>query len=457
MDFASDDEYNIEIEEEELDNQFSPEDPPANAHTAGSSQIDIFGTTGQAITPTFLFSFAHGCCEEFGIADGLKEDVLRTAKLPPQLLLVRLYARTVAFGKNVQTTKVDSFLTSREFKETITRRLQAGLLDPHITNYVEGTTARFVKHIVENPASYEISTAVQAQFMHSKSFSSAVGKVLSAFRGELQRKIMIEDTAIDHRLRGYWDACFATRHSRLSGDPRTSPPNCIFGKSGNKADALSSNKEKDNNKAEKDKSETKFWSYIDAKIAKLSKKPLKDRLSALERSLANDKRAFPPPKTGAPAMPSASMPEWQASVTRAVSTMESYQAPTPPVGTDPIPPFGAQANDTAVARSRPRMRQPSRETSAAPQPSTSPSSPINQPEIEEEDEGEEEARGPDIQPPRHKLPQHSTHAHASRAHASLPNGPSDMEIDSHYGTGQVSGGYTVALYCEKTVANYFYI
>jgi hypothetical protein len=30
---------------------------------------------------------------------------------------------------------------------------------------------------------------VQAQFMHSKTFSSAVGKVLSTFRGEMQRKV----------------------------------------------------------------------------------------------------------------------------------------------------------------------------------------------------------------------------------------------------------------------------
>ncbi|KAJ1300389.1 hypothetical protein OPQ81_005208 [Rhizoctonia solani] len=159
----SDDEYYPEIKEEEEYPTFFQE-PNINSRII-ASQADAFGLAGNqnAPVPGNLATFADECCKEFGLADALKEDVLRTAKLPPHLLLLRLHARTVAFGEHVQTTQVNSFLTSREFKETITRRLQAGLLDPHISHYVNGTTAQFARHIIENPASYEIPMAVQAQ------------------------------------------------------------------------------------------------------------------------------------------------------------------------------------------------------------------------------------------------------------------------------------------------------
>ncbi|CAE7144872.1 unnamed protein product [Rhizoctonia solani] len=420
MGCASDDEYDPEFEEE-LDDRTTPEDPLFDTPTIASAQTDVFDMAGNqhAITPAILFSFANECCEEFGLADGLKEDVLRTAKLPPQLLLVRLYARTVAFGKNVQTTKVDSFLTSREFKQTISRRLQAGLLDPHISNYVEGTTARFVKHIVNNPASYEIPAAVQAQFMHSKLFSSAVAKVLSSFRGELQRKIQrsiaekedigtLASRLAIHGFQMTQEHILRIAFLRSYYVEFTSKPN-------DKADPLSKDKEKESKKADKDKAETRFWSFIDAKLEKFHKRSLKDRLSSLERNLAKDKRAFPPLKGGAPVVPSTNMPEWQASVTRAISTMEAYQAATPSVGT--------QADDTDIPHSR--LHQESREASIAPPLSTEPSSPINPPEVEEEIPASDQTL-------KHQLPPPSTGVYTS-----LTGGPGDMDIDSSYGNSRV--------------------
>jgi hypothetical protein len=111
-----------------------------------------------------------------------------------------------AVSQQVQQSTVASFLESAEFKEHITRRLQAGLLDPNVLHFVQGTTARFVvsvfclllfsadnlfqRHMTENPASYKIPEAVQLHFMHSKSFSSAVGSVLSNKRGEMKRKVI---------------------------------------------------------------------------------------------------------------------------------------------------------------------------------------------------------------------------------------------------------------------------
>ncbi|KAF8749048.1 hypothetical protein RHS01_10428 [Rhizoctonia solani] len=186
---SSDNKYNIEVEDEEED-QMLPQAQPRGLQTLVSAQTNVFELVGnsQVTLSSNLMLFADGCCEEFGLANALKEDVLQTAKLPPQFLLTCLYACTVAFGKHIQNTKVDLFLTLRKFKETVTQRLQAGLLDLYITWYVDGTTAWFVRHIIENPASYEIPMAVQAQFMHSKLFLSAVGRVLSTFWGEVQQK-----------------------------------------------------------------------------------------------------------------------------------------------------------------------------------------------------------------------------------------------------------------------------
>ncbi|KAJ1300765.1 hypothetical protein OPQ81_002409 [Rhizoctonia solani] len=402
MGCASDDEYDLELEQE-VEDESSPENPPLNARTIASTQTDVFDMVGgqHAITPAILLSFANGCCEELRISDGLKEDVLRTAKLPPQLLLIRLYARTVAFGKSI-----------------------AGLLDVHISNYVEGTTPRFVKHIIENPSSYEIPTAVQAQFMHSKTFSSAVGKVLSTFRGELQRKASAFYQSIFYSIatpfvlkiqRSITDMeDIVTLASRLAihGFQMTQEHllriaflrtyYVEFTSKPNKADPPSKIKEK-----EKDKAETRFWSFIDTKIEKFNKKSPKERLSALERNLAKDKRAYPPPKGGAPAIPSAKMPEWQASASRVVSTMEGYQADTPAVGAQPVQAVAAQTDNANGGRNGPRHH------------------PINLPNVEEEEEEEEEDRGPGIMPPQHLLPHLVT------------GGVGEMDIDSHYGNGPV--------------------
>ncbi|GAB1527464.1 hypothetical protein RhiTH_010639 [Rhizoctonia solani] len=353
---SSDNKYNIEVEDEEED-QTLPQAQPRGLQTLVSAQTNVFELVGnsQVTLSSNLMLFADGCCEEFGLADALKEDVLQTAKLPPQFLLTCLYARTVAFGKHVQNTKVDSFLTSREFKETVTRRLQAGLLDPYITRYVDGTTARFVRHIIENPASYEIPMAVQAQFMHSKLFSSAIQR--SVIEGEdivtLSSKLAIHGFQMgkDHILRiaflrdYYID--FTTKNNaktaQLSNDNKT---------------------------------ETKFWSFVDAKLEKLMRKSLNDRLQSLDCTLAKDKRRFTAPKAGAPAILSKSMPEWQASVSHAISTMTAYQNSSPPIEEHP------SSNTGGLNNAQPQ-ESPSVSESGA-----DPSSPIQEPEFEQDKNSE---------------------------------------------------------------------
>ncbi|KAG8740210.1 hypothetical protein FRC11_000350, partial [Ceratobasidium sp. 423] len=154
--------------------------------------VDFSGLTPSAA----LLAFTEACCEEFKLPVRAKEDVMRTATLPGSTYAsIRMYARMMEMGLDVSRTQVDEFLKSNTFKETIKRRIQGGLLDPNIHYYVYGCTARFVRHMRANPAAYEIPLVVQEGLMNSKKFSSAVGEILSSFRGELRRKIFgsIED------------------------------------------------------------------------------------------------------------------------------------------------------------------------------------------------------------------------------------------------------------------------
>lgn len=52
-----------------------------------------------------------------------------------------------AVGQQMRKSTAAAFLDSADFKEHITRRLQAGILDPNIPHYVLNTTSRFVVRI----------------------------------------------------------------------------------------------------------------------------------------------------------------------------------------------------------------------------------------------------------------------------------------------------------------------
>lgn len=61
-----------------------------------------------------------------------------------QLLVIRQYTQLLALTRSVARMVVDSFLNSTEFKDFITRRVQATFLDPSVLTYVSGATARLV-------------------------------------------------------------------------------------------------------------------------------------------------------------------------------------------------------------------------------------------------------------------------------------------------------------------------
>ncbi|KAG8722884.1 hypothetical protein FRC08_004514 [Ceratobasidium sp. 394] len=112
--------------------------------------------------------YAWMCCEEFGLIDADREDVVQALQMHNHLIALRSYTRITSLTRNVQRMIVDSFLSTTEFKDHITRRVQAILLDPSLSAYVCGLTDRLVKHMQLHPNIWHIPPVVQANFLHTK-------------------------------------------------------------------------------------------------------------------------------------------------------------------------------------------------------------------------------------------------------------------------------------------------
>jgi hypothetical protein len=60
------------------------------------------------------------------------------------LIAIRQYARVLGLTYNVNRLLTESFLESVEFKDHVTRRIQATFLDAAIPTYVRGSTSRLI-------------------------------------------------------------------------------------------------------------------------------------------------------------------------------------------------------------------------------------------------------------------------------------------------------------------------
>ncbi|KAG8709205.1 hypothetical protein FRC12_021637 [Ceratobasidium sp. 428] len=266
--------------------------------------------------PNDIVGFARACCEEFALDGSLKSDVLRTAQLSTPELMIRVYARLVSFGQHIKESSANSFLDTPEFKEHITRRLQCSLLDPDIPYYVQGYTPRAVKHIVENPVSYQISPAAQEHFMHSKEFSSGCGEVLTSFRSELKRKLDkgIEDKADiytlcqrlvpqgyqlteGHALRFSFVRIYLAKYNKIVWKPKD---------------------------PEKKKS---FWEWLDiVKLMEFYGLSDEEQDRRLRKNLRKDLKQFPVPPGGVQPFPvHANMQDWQAEISITMLEMAEHE------------------------------------------------------------------------------------------------------------------------------------
>ncbi|KAG8796302.1 hypothetical protein FRC12_000717 [Ceratobasidium sp. 428] len=306
----------------ESDGRSSPA-PASDIFQPAGGHGNIFGGVQSAtdLSDDEIVNFVGTCCEEFELSDSMKEDVLKTSRLPMQLLLIRMYARLASTHQQVQQSTVSSFLVSADFKEHITRRLQCGLLDPENPFFVRGTTDRFVRHMTENPVAYKIPEAVRRFFLHSKPFRSAVGGVFSNTRGEFRRKIIkanadgtdIYTLCQALGMRGFQ---FSEAHAL-----KISYARMYFVEYSTMEWGL-------------DEKRPPVWTWVDSKYEKLYQLSAKKRAKALKANFAADKAMFPVPASNIRAFPKVvMMPQWQADSAAAVAALIAYGVDTTPRAT----------------------------------------------------------------------------------------------------------------------------
>ncbi|CCO37429.1 hypothetical protein RSOLAG1IB_05076 [Rhizoctonia solani AG-1 IB] len=312
-----------------------------NAVPTTGCAFDSVDLSGVTVAPALL-AFAEACCEEFKLPAAAKDDVARTAMLPgSSYMSIRLYARVIAIGQETTKSQVEDFLRSNVFKENIKRRIQGGLLDPNIPYYVRGCTDRFVKHMRDNPSSYEIPQVVQEGLMSTKKFSSAVAEILSGFRGELRRKIFgsIEDktdiasTGEKLAIQGYR---LSEDHLKrfallrqLSEDYIEAEAEAQARKAMENASTMSrthgrSNKKKLDGGPQK---ALALWTFVDAQMLRFQKYPVDKRTEILKSILRQDRKKYPDVTARArwyPPLSQLTVQQWQADASYAVQAMERY-------------------------------------------------------------------------------------------------------------------------------------
>ncbi|KAG8711711.1 hypothetical protein FRC11_002079, partial [Ceratobasidium sp. 423] len=334
LNMEEDSETSSNIDEHEVQSGPVGQAPP----TTGSAfdHIDL----SHIAPPPALLAFAEGCCEEYRLSALVKEDVMRTASLPgANYMTIRLYTRMMAMGQDVTKTQVEDFLKSNTFKETIKRRIQGGLLDPNIPYYVRGCTARFVRNMRENPASYEIPQAVQEGLMTMKKFSTAVGEILSGFRGELHRKIFgsIEDktdiasTGEKLAIQGYQ---ISEDHLKQFALLRQLSEDYIKAEAEAQAKKAMENAQAGNRGRGKKKKvdggpqkALAFWTYIDSQMNRFRKYPPAKRSEILKEILHKDRKKYPDRTGQARWFPPSNqliVSRWQADASYAIQVMAGY-------------------------------------------------------------------------------------------------------------------------------------
>ncbi|KAG8759811.1 hypothetical protein FRC11_001358 [Ceratobasidium sp. 423] len=317
MGFLTDNEFEFEDEQDPI----TPPQSPRLAATHAQVIAEQVTNTSSELNNTVARDYAALCCEEFGLTDLDKDDVLRVSQMNAQLIAIRQYTRVVALTQNITQSLTESFLLSTEFKDHVTRRIQATFLDPTIPTYVRGSTARLIQHMQENAASWRIPRVVQAHFVNSRAFRKAVAAVASNFRGDMRRKLkksMVDNLdigALANKLcvKGYQPSNEHWRRYALlrcyMADWEKLP--CQAGR----GRAIS------------------FWAYIDTKLDKLRINCTKPTAAAtaaaiknlLKTNLKNDQKKYTGPTSGRTKLPvRPQIPEWQRDHGKAVADMLEY-------------------------------------------------------------------------------------------------------------------------------------
>ncbi|KAB5589079.1 hypothetical protein CTheo_7478 [Ceratobasidium theobromae] len=320
MGFLSDNE--LEYEDDNVGTDVdTPPGSPNLAATHAQTIAENLTADFHELNSRTVRNYAALCCQEFGLTDSDKDDILRISQMHTHLIAVRQYTRVVALTRSVHRMVLESFLESSEFKDYITRRVQATFLDAELPTYVRGCTSRLIQHMQANPASWRIPPIVHANFISSKAFWKAVGAIASNFRGDMRRKIK-------KSINENWDIgafakklCVKGYQPTLDHWRRFALLRCYM----HDWEELPVRRGKGRLMP--------FWAFIDTKMDKLRVKCTKPTEAAtrkavkemLKANLKDDRRRYVGPASGAIQLPAnIQLPEWQRDHAQAVKDMLLY-------------------------------------------------------------------------------------------------------------------------------------
>ncbi|GAB1522371.1 hypothetical protein RhiTH_005485 [Rhizoctonia solani] len=148
MGYITDGKLEFEDEQDPVSPPNSPQLAATHAQAIAKKVASINSDPGNTVAR----DYAALCCEEFGLTDSDKADVVRVSQMHAQFIAIRQYTRVVALTQHITQSLTESFLLSIEFKDHVTRCTQATFLDATIPTYVHGSTARLIikKSMVDN-------------------------------------------------------------------------------------------------------------------------------------------------------------------------------------------------------------------------------------------------------------------------------------------------------------------
>ncbi|CAE6471705.1 unnamed protein product [Rhizoctonia solani] len=158
MSYITDSKLEFEDEQDPVSPPNSPQLAATHAQAIAKKVASINLDPGNTVAR----DYAALCCEEFGLTDSDKADVVRVSQMHAQFIAIRQYTRVVALTQHITQSLTESFLLLTKFKDHVTRCIQATFLDATIPTYVRGSTARLIQHMQENPGSWRIPRAVHS-------------------------------------------------------------------------------------------------------------------------------------------------------------------------------------------------------------------------------------------------------------------------------------------------------
>ncbi|KAG9092787.1 hypothetical protein FRC06_011799 [Ceratobasidium sp. 370] len=229
--------------------------------------------------------FANKLCDQVGVTPLQRSQVAAHSQLSTHDLILTIFTQGLA----VKTVAGDSldFSKTKAFKDFITPRLHATLLDANLDAYVVGATERFVKHIRLNFQIYHLERSDLAEFAFNKSCSTAVSGLFTTYRSDIKKKFFESlDSQVDI---GTLAESFNMENYQMTMEH--------WGRYAVIRSYVSEyQKEK-----KSDVKVASFWGYIDAKLARvrqgLLKYPEPERAGRLkkriDKALALDQQLYP--------------------------------------------------------------------------------------------------------------------------------------------------------------------